>query len=129
MMRSSVRGLEPVVSVMHTRRRAMSVRRSRLSRRLAVAMLREAVHTSTMPGRTPLAAQSSSQLSCMGKTVWTSVCLSVSNMRSSMPREKSAATTLWPASPSGTARAPVPHPMSNTVSLGWISASSMKRRA
>ncbi len=112
-----------MASVTHTRRRAMSVRRKSDSRKSAVAMEREARATSVMPGRTPKAGQSSAQLMSLGNTVRTPRASSSACMTSSMPWEKSAATTLCPASPRGTAKAPVPHPMSNTVSPGRTSAS------
>ena len=126
-MRSSVRGDEPVASVTHTRRRATSVRRSSESRRSAVATEREASATSTMPGRTPRLGQSSAQLICLGNTVRTPSRSSASRSWPSMPCEKSAATTLWPRLPNGTDSAPVPQPMSNTVSPSRMPASSRNR--
>ncbi len=85
-------------------------------------MEREATATSVMPARTPKAGQSSSQLMSLGKTVRTPAASSRACIWSSMPWEKSAATTLCPASPRGTAKAPVPQPISNTVSPGRMAA-------
>ena len=122
-----MRGEPPVGSVMHTRRRAASVRRMSESFKSAVAMEREATATSTEPGSTPWAAQSSSQLMSLGVTDAMPRSASSPSKTPSMPREKSAATTRCPAAPSGIDSAPVPQPMSSTDSPGRMAASFRNR--
>ena len=119
MMRLSMRGVVPMLTVAQQSLRAVRlILRTCCSRLAEVAIEREAMTASTQDSPTPNSSQSSSQAifftsipsSRRDSIAWRS-CPSI-------PSLKSAAITIWPAWASGMARCPAPHPISRTDSPG-----------